>query len=109
MSTCVCFNTAEPVANQMESFSEIARCGCGLNVTSSITQKLYELAFTYLETTVIEMVRTRITKTAGLWFSWDVQTSSVVRSSLDSLLARRFNLLKKQKKQNLLALCRSIC
>lgn len=42
----------------MESFSEIARCGCGLNIMSSLTQKLDELAFRYLEMMVIEMVCT---------------------------------------------------
>lgn len=56
----VFYNTAESVANQMDSFSEIARCGCGLDVMSSLTQKLDELVFMFLEMTVIEMVRTHL-------------------------------------------------
>jgi len=56
MSAYLCFSAAEPVANQMESFSEIARHGCGLDIRSPRTQKLDELAFTYLEMTGMEMV-----------------------------------------------------
>lgn len=58
MTAYLCFNTAKPVADQTESFSEIARCGCGLGVTSPLTQKLNDLAFMYLEMPVIEMVHT---------------------------------------------------
>lgn len=65
---------------------------------SALTQKLDELAFMYLETTGIEVVHTHPVLPRLLdCESWSVETSSVARSSLDILLARRFNLKTRRK------------
>lgn len=74
---CLCFSTAEPVANQMESFSEIARCGCGLNVSPYSKTRWTCLHVLGDDRDRSGSYSSCVTKTAGLWIleCWDQQCS----------------------------------